>query len=313
MWFGKHMIIKQRPEDFIVEEVFSKEPTGSGEYVWFRLEKKNLGTLDAIEKLARAWKVPAKNFGFSGMKDKIAVTSQVCSVKGVPKEIIQSVEVQGLKIELLGNSSSPVSLGQHDSNKFTITVREIKSVPEKKEEFMNYFGSQRFSTNNAAIGRAIVKKQWEKAVQLILDSNSRESERIEARLQMHPNDYLSAMKLVPLKLLKMYVHAYQSQLWNDIVKEHEVSGDIHDSIPIIGFGSDTSDMLVQKQLREEGITTRDFVLKAFPQLSQEGNERKMTVKVSDLEIDSIEDNVVVVKFTLPPGSYATEIIRQLFA
>jgi tRNA(Glu) U13 pseudouridine synthase TruD len=117
----------------------------------------------------------------------------------------------------------------------------------------------------------------------------------------------------------LFIHAYQSRLWNDIVREHELHGEIPDELPIVGFGSDDSDHLVHAQLKKEGLTTRSFVLKSFPQLSEEGTMRKTLIGIQDLHVGKLENDElnsgrkkVLVTFTLPPGGYATEVIRQLF-
>ncbi|HSU73216.1 MAG TPA: tRNA pseudouridine(13) synthase TruD [Candidatus Binatia bacterium] len=300
------MRIKQQPEDFTVEEL-SPQPLGAGEYTWFTLKKRNLGTLEALHALAERWHVPFKRFGFAGLKDKHAVTTQVCSFKGVVKDFKE----RDMEIRVVGTSDIPVSLGSHRGNAFTIVVRDLEQAPQHKHVFINYFGEQRFSTNNAAIGKAIVKGDYAKAVELAIASG----------MALEPGSQgLAALKKLPLKLLRLFVHAYQSKLWNEVVREHELHGAIPEELPLVGFGSDTSDELVQEQLKNEGITPRSFVLKSFPELSEEGTTRNVHVHVTDLTLGPIQDDElnagrkkIKVTFTLPPGSYATEIIRQLFS
>ena len=47
-------VIKTRPEDFFVEELPSYEPSGSGTHVYAQIEKKGLGTREALDRIARA-------------------------------------------------------------------------------------------------------------------------------------------------------------------------------------------------------------------------------------------------------------------
>lgn len=299
------MRIKQQPEDFKVEEL-SPQPLGEGEYTWFTLKKRNIGTFEALNELAERWHVPFKRFGFAGLKDKHAITTQVCSFKGTVKDFKE----RDIEVKVIGTSDIPVSLGTHRGNKFTIVVRDLDQAPQHRHSFVNYFGDQRFSTNNAAIGKAVVKGEYAKAVELAIASG----------IALEPGtNALAALKQIPLKLLRLFVHAYQSRLWNNIVREHELHGALPDELPIVGFGSDTSDELVQKQLKNEGITPRSFVLKSFPELSEEGTVRKVKLEVLDLEVEPLLDDElnqgrkkVTVTFTLPSGAYATEVIRQLF-
>ena len=40
-------------------------------------------------------------------------------------------------------------------------------------------------------------------------------------LEKKPNDFVGAIKLIPFKIRKMFVHAYQIYLWNKVVKDTE--------------------------------------------------------------------------------------------
>ena len=66
--------IKQLPEDFIVKEISHVNPQLNGQYAYFILKKTNLTTIDALQILSNKFKIPLKNFGFAGNKDKKAVT-----------------------------------------------------------------------------------------------------------------------------------------------------------------------------------------------------------------------------------------------
>jgi len=296
------MRIKQVPEDFIVEEAFSRKPTGSGPYTWFTLKKRNLGTLDAFGVLSRKWNVPVSAFNCAGLKDKQAITTQICSVNGAAREL----SADGIKVQVLGASEEPVSLGMHESNRFTIVVRDISTAPAKKARFINYFGEQRFSKNNADVGKAIVKGDYKTACALLAESGT-------------PVKDINELRALPKKLLRLYIHAYQSRLWNELVREHELHGEIPEELPIVGFGTDVEDELLKAQLAREGIKPRDFVLKSFPELSEEGTARKTALDIADFSISPLETDELnpgkkkmTVRFTLPPGAYATEVIRQLF-
>jgi len=126
--------IKQRPEDFIVNEIFSPKLKKQGDYVYFRLKKTNYNTIDAIKKIANAIKLPFKRFGFAGAKDKNAVTSQVVSVKTNDEAkitMLRELKLKDIEIEILGKSDQPVSLGDHEGNEFIVTIRNLKEIPKK--------------------------------------------------------------------------------------------------------------------------------------------------------------------------------------
>jgi tRNA pseudouridine13 synthase len=311
------MRLKQRSEDFIVEEV-GTWPSAPGPYVLFRLTKRKLGTLDAVKKLAADWRVPVKNINYAGLKDKNAVTTQMCSVKGASRLAIERTAIRGIEIAFVGTSERPVTIGSHTSNKFAIVVRDIDALPQLKSTFLNLFGEQRFGDTNADIGKALVKQDFAKVVSLLRALRLPEIDALENHLVQQPTDLLGAVKRVPLKLLTLFVHAYQSKLWNELVKEHKLHGAIPEQLPIIGFGMESRDVLVKKIMTRESLTSRSFVLKSFPELSAEGTMRKtqLEVKVTfgKLEPDELNHGrkKVLLSFTLPPGAYATEIVRQLF-
>jgi len=122
-------VLKHLPEDFIVDEVSTIVPKESGRFVYFLLKKRNRNTADAIRDIARALSVPETRFGFAGLKDKIAVTSQVCSADGISAERLENVNVQGVSVMLLGFGDEPVHIGDLEGNRFRITLRGLDLLP----------------------------------------------------------------------------------------------------------------------------------------------------------------------------------------
>ncbi len=313
------MRLKQVPEDFVVKEIIAIVPEKEGEYTYFLLKKRNCTTLGALYQLSRALHTPIEWFGCAGNKDKAAVTEQVCSVATIAPASLKSLVLDEIRLEPLGKGSKPVSLGDLKGNSFEIIARDIDNLPQAKTKFINYFGEQRFSTHNAAIGKALVKRDFKQAVALILESKSIASQAVHQTLAAQPKNYIGALKKLPLRLLRLYVHAYQSLLWNELAKAYAKKHCQNTKLPVVGFGT-IPDKELDEILKREGITTRDFVIKEFPELSSEGTERDVFAEASGLQIGNLEDDElnpgkkkVKLAFTLPPGSYATEFVKQLFS
>jgi tRNA pseudouridine13 synthase len=309
--------IKQKPEDFVVKEISSVKPGKEGKYTYFWLKKRNYTTLRALETIGRKLNIPIKKFGFAGNKDKCAITSQMCSVEGVSKSRLEKIELKDIKIEYKGKGDEPINLGYLEGNGFEIVIRNIDSKPKIKKEFVNYFGEQRFSKNNAEIGKAIVKKDFKKAVELVIEGTGDIEKKVNESIKKNPGNHVGALKTIPKKILSLYIHAYQSLLWNRTAKTH--SEKEKTQVPLIGFGIATPDKCTDEIMQQEEIKPRDFIIKQIPELSSEGGTRDRIVEAKNVSISELSDDElnsgkkkVLIKFRLPKGSYATEYVKNLF-
>ena len=299
--------IKQIPEDFIVKEISNVTLNTNGQYAYFILKKKNYNTLTAIETIANSLRISPKNIGFAGNKDKNAVTEQFISIKNGKKDF-EKVSLNGIGLNYVGKGDEEICIGRLKGNEFYITIRgmedkEIKKLENKaknKQIFMpNYFGEQRFSKNNHWIGKAITNRDFKKAAELVLESNSDYNDEMGQHLKKQKNDFIGALKITPLKMLKLYVHSYQSFLFNRALEEYisanKISSDkinYDKKIPIIGFSMELKNKkikrIIEKIMQEEKITERDFIIRAIPHLSSEGSERNAFIKINDFKIINVE-------------------------
>ncbi|MBW2983246.1 tRNA pseudouridine(13) synthase TruD, partial [Candidatus Woesearchaeota archaeon] len=248
-------------------------------------------------------------------KDRRAVTSQFMSVRGGSAKRLDRASIDNVSLEAVGRTEEPISLGDLAGNSFRITIRDIEKEPERRELVPNLFGEQRFGRNNADVGRAILQRDFAEACVLADDS------RIFDFLERSPGDHVSALRQLPRKQLMMYVHAYQSLLFNrklrELVKEESLGGLEGLSLPLVGF--DTEDDVYDSLLEADGLSKRSFVIKELPDATCEGTSRKAVIRVEDLVIGELEDDELnperkkcVVSFSLPKGSYATVVVDHLF-
>ena len=301
----------------MVKEIPLGKPGKTGKYCYFLLRKRNVTTLRAVELLAHKLQLPLKNIGYAGNKDKVAMTEQVVSVKG-----LRSIPRDTSQLKFLGKGNEPMSLGDLQGNKFIITVRNIDKKPKPLHTFINYFGEQRFSAHNVEVGRAIVRGDFKSAAAQIAQDHPRYAAQMKARLAN--NDYVGALRCLPKKLLMLYVHAYQSWLWNKTVDDYMKENPKEKAIPIIGFGTELQEnklkTIIKKLMKKENVTFRSFIIRKIPELSAEGDERALFAEVKNLKIPALEKDElnqgkkkVNISFTLAKGCYATEFIRQLFS
>ncbi|MBR9683842.1 tRNA pseudouridine(13) synthase TruD, partial [Candidatus Woesearchaeota archaeon] len=221
------------------------------------------------------------------------------------KERIEKLQIKDVTLEFVGYRNEPITLGKLEGNYFEIVVRDLDDVDiEIPKKIANYFGEQRFGQNNVEVGRNIIKKDFAGACKVL-------------RLEVKKNNFVGALKEIPKRLLKMYVHAYQSWMWNETVKE-VVDREIKvKEVPLLGFGTDLEDFpkirdILEKVLEKEKLKWRDFIVKQIPELSLEGELRKVFVEMKDFKVLEKEKKKVKIAFTLPKGSYATIVIKEVF-
>lgn len=313
--------IKQIPEDFVVKEKSSVKVLDKGDFSYFLLKKRNYTTLRAVQAIADYLRIPPKFIGFAGTKDKNAVTEQSISIK---KERVE-ISLKDIELEFKGCGDKPISLGDLEGNEFEITVRNLDDFNEfeEKGKFINLFGEQRFSTNNAEVGRAIVKKDFKKAIELILVDERDYKEKIEDWIKKSPNDYIGALGKLPKKMLTFYLNAYQSLLWNKTAMKLKDKENM--KVPIIGFGTDIDEIkdqelksIINEIMKEEKLTERDFIIRELQGLSREGDERDLFAEIKNLKTEKSEDELnkgkkkIRLSFSLSKGCYATEALKSMF-
>lgn len=316
-------LLKHLPEDFIVEELSTVPELKPGPYHYLYLSKKTYPTIKACQVIADFLHLPLSAVGFAGNKDKQAVTKQLISIKTTRDltSLLERFKTGDITLEYIGAGEEPVVMGHLHGNRFVIVVRQITEPPKALTRFINLFGDQRFSKNNTEIGKLLVKQQFKEALALI------DNPIAHQYLEEHPANAVDALRQIPKQLLKIYVHAYQSMLFNKTATQFldgKKSDDVKNQmVPLVGFGYECSnaelDAIIQKLLGEEGITERDFIIRPLPDISCEGGERALFADIHDLEIGPLEDDEFhsgakkcTLKFWLDKGCYATEAVKQLF-
>ncbi|MBI1936162.1 tRNA pseudouridine(13) synthase TruD [Candidatus Woesearchaeota archaeon] len=327
--------IKKLPEDFIVKEISNVNIDAKGRYAYFFLKKTNYSTVAALQALSKKLKIPLKNIGFAGNKDKNAITEQKISVfRG--KRDFENIKLRNIELSYLGNGNSPISLGDLEGNEFIITIRDlnkeeikkVKSIQNRKIKIPNLYGPQRFSKNNDLIGKAIIKRDFKKSVGLILESNGSMEAKIKNYLSYNKNNYVEALRLIPLKTRKLFVHSYQSFLFNKIIENYieDKKSAKNIKIPLIGFSFEVNSVknmalkdIFKKILNDEKINPRNFIINEIPELTAEGGSRDLFFRVNDLKIletgnDELNENKkkIKVNFTLPKSCYATVALEFVF-
>jgi len=402
--------IRNKYEDFYVEEIPLYKPTGDGSNLWIFIDKIGRTTLDVLLDISRELHISRKRMGFAGMKDKKAHTRQWICISNInssdeEKEVLElNNKIHNTKFLDVKRNQKKLRLGQLIGNKFRILIRDLDNIEKSctiakevlsKLELLgvpNYYGWQRFGkprTNTHLVGRALVLNDLKEAVRLYIGNpqenedkrvfearNEYEANNLEKSLILFPSkmryerimlkelikdkrkkdknslelddtSYKKAIFSLPKPLQRMFVHAYQSALFNKIVSERiklginsYINGDIvvdndehlihekqseelndliknfkaNPTAPLYGskvpIGEKKVGEIEKKVLRDENLNKEDFLTKKTPKLGSFGIRRSIRFNVWDSMITSTNDGLIV-EFSIDKGSYATAVLREI--
>lgn len=254
------------------------------------------------------------------------------------------------------------------------TKEDLKKLFLKfKEEIensglINYFGEQRFGGVRSIthkVGKLLLKRKYKEAVLLYLTETSPlEKEEIKiARTELkenldfgksaanfpvrdgyerqmlnhlakYPTDFLGAIKVLPVSIQYLFIHAYQAYLFNELINERIKRGftlkKIEDDTlnngeiiyPLFGYESSFSNGVlgeIERDLFEkEEVNISEFYNKDHSVLSSKGEFRKIQISAYDLSLINIEEDdlnlgslKLTFSFLLDKGNYATNLAREL--
>jgi tRNA pseudouridine13 synthase len=313
-------------EDFIQPQIKIDESTK--DFLWCELEKRDIDHFTTIKTIAEFLNKNNQAIGYAGTKDKQAHTSQRISIEKPDIEKLKTFQHPNIILKKFKWNKRKIKIGYLDANHFKITLRDIDKKEaikitnqiRKTSFFPNYFGPQRFGINqsNIKIGKAILKKDFEKAVELISES------RQDTGKQQAVSGNL---KSFPRKILLMYINSVQSIIFNDIVEQALEEGMNLDqkgqqSGILAGYKTRFSQSrlgeIEQEVLKQHNLTLEDFNIQEIPFLKMKGSFRKAITKIEDLNIEIQDDEEfsnskkIILEFTLPSGTYATTFLENFF-
>ena len=196
------------------------------------------------------------------------------------------------------------------------------------------FTSEYDNTENTKI-RELVSDTSKYSEALKIIPKNMDLEKIALKEMMEHNDPIKSIRALPLSIRRFFVQAYQSYIFNHTLsmsldageelfspqaddvcynKNGELGKFENDhlqrlAIPFVGYSyykKTRFDYYIEKILRDEGITHRDFFSKVIQESSSEGGFRNSSIKCDDY---NVEDSIV--SFSLSRGSFATIVLREI--
>ena len=248
------MKVKRVPEDFRVEEIPLVNGGDRGRFVFYRLTKRGLGTLEAVEAICRRWNLAGRRVSYGGLKDRHAVTTQYLTIIDGPEQALRETSFE---LEPCGRLESPYGPAHFRGNRFEVVLRDLSDEAAERARLAvaqlpvdglpNYFDDQRFGSvgfSGGFVARAWLAGRHEEAFRLAVaepNPSDRPATRQEkailnehwgcwaeakARLERshtrslvtyladHPSDFRGAFARIRRELRSLYFSAYQSYLWN---------------------------------------------------------------------------------------------------
>lgn len=326
--------IKQHPEDFEVEEIPAYQPCGSGAYAYLWIEKRAMGAEYLVRELARRLGILTGEIGTAGLKDRHAVTRQMVSVPARVADRVGGLDIEGLKVLKISRHGNKLRPGHLHGNRFRVLIRGVEPGASDRLEpivrrlretgLPNYYGRQRFGANgdNVRLGLGLLHNEPPPAT--------------EGRTVNLRNPFLRKLVLssVQSALFNRYLARRQREglmrkvLRGDVMCKWPAGGmfvaddvaaeqarfdkrEIIPGGPIFGRkvfpAGGAAAGLEGAILSEAGLTGASF--KPFGKLLR-GTRRFNLVYVDDLAAH-LEPEGVRLTFTLPAGSYATVLLREV--
>lgn len=321
--------IRTIPEDFHVEERPLYLPCGEGEHLYVTVTKRGLSTPDLVRRLSSTLGVRAQAIGVAGLKDARAVTTQMVSLQGVTTEQVSRLKTDDtiLNVQLLGRHRNRLRTGHHSGNHFRLVIRNVaahaaETIPAVLQQLStrgvpNYFGPQRQGKagDNYQVGAA-----------LLHDLRRREKMNRATRI-WYLNSYQSFLfnRILARRidhLDRIFVGDWAMKLENgacfqvvDAEKEQPRADRFDISPTGILFGSRVSWASgepggIEEAVIAEAGTTKDTLVAAAKACGFRGERRALRIPLAELEW-SLAGDILTLSFRLPPGAYATNVLREL--
>ena len=275
--------LKVAAEDFFVDEELGFEPTGEGEHLFIQVEKNGLTTHELIERVARDAGIRPRDVGYSGLKDKIAITRQWLSLHLAGK-IHHPVKLKADDYVVLRQIWHDRKLrpGTHRFNRFNVLIRDVNQPGSKTIEqiesiktfgMANYFGRQRFGA---------VSDNVQQALQVF--SNARKTRKLTRNKK------------------SLYLSALRSELFNQILSKRIELGIWREPLEGDVFMLSGSQSIFQELLNDDILARyRNFDISSTASLYGNGLGRLYGAAL-EIEKQVFADNADICSHLSAPGA-----------
>ncbi len=316
-------LMREQFADFRVDEIMTVTPEGEGEHLWLEIEKTDWNTEDVALWLARQAGIHRLSVGYSGLKDRRAITRQWFSLHlpGKPDPDLDCPP--GLRLLQARRHRRKLNRGTHRANAFQLCLRQVQADPAALAERLaliarlgvpNYFGEQRFGRDDSNWQRGLawlsgegeaprkrtLRGLWLSAVRSGL-FNAVLAERVRGGCW---DRLLDGDLLQPDGSRGLFAAADEPD-----AETRLSAGEVHPTGPLPGAGGMASSGACQV-LEQTVLAPWAAVIEGLAGQGVDAARRATRLPVSGLDWDS-RDDTLHLSFHLPAGAFATTVLAEL--
>jgi len=318
-------VLRGSPEDFVVEEQMPYALAGSGEHLWVKLRKRGFNSEQVAKQLARTAGVTRREVGYAGMKDRHAVTVQWFSLHLAGRaDPDWSVLPDGMTALESVRHSRKLKTGALSGNRFIIILRDCQgeqdAVLRRGEEIRthgvpNYFGEQRFGHGggNVAAARAMfagsrnARDRKQGGIYLSAARSLLFNEVLARRVTTSTWDQALDGDALILNGSRSF---FVPEAVDETIRRRLAEGDVHPSGPLWGRGELPTHSSA-RELEQSVAAGHADLVHGLEAAGLEQERRALRVIPQEFSAAWQDATTVCVTFALPPGSYATVLLREL--
>ena len=318
--------LPDKTSDFIVTEIPLYECEGSGEHVYLNCTREGKTTRDIQKALAKLFGLEPNKVGYAGLKDKQTRATQTFSlhlIKDDPDDVARRIEdALPLKLNWISRHVNKLRIGHLKGNSFEILVNNVHSNSAGNMDALvqaieargmpNYYGIQRMGPQgrNVKTGMDIFhgkrrKPQWERKMYLSAFQSWAFNLWLEQRIRKGLFATLLAGDVVKKADSGALFTVYNLEEEIERFKRHEIT---HTG-PIFGYKMlwpESESFELEKSVMDNCGVTQELLLKN----KLNGSRRAGRIFPENLRVTPREQGYLF-NFSLPKGSYATMLLREI--
>lgn len=318
-------VMRSKSEDFQVEEVLGFEPDGEGEHLLLWVEKTDCNTAWVAGQIARLAGVQRRDLGYSGLKDRWAVTRQYFSLPGgaLGRDQWLALDTEGFKVLEATPHRRKLRRGTHQGNRFRLVIRELEGDMQALEARLhsvardgvpNFFGDQRFGRGmaNLALAQKVLSdpgRRWHRNDREFAFSAARSALFNEVLARRVRDGNWNTVLPGELVMLAGSRSLFLAETVDEEILGRLAAGDIGPTGPMPGESGiqPAGEALALEQQVLGGYSTWVDGLCAS---RVKADRRRLVLDVGQLEWKFSEDSLEL-SFYLPSGCFATAVLREL--